>query len=62
MGKHIGRKGVEIPIDKVREMLGKGMSIYEVWKALKDEGYLRYKDKQGRERVLTYSQFYHRTK
>jgi hypothetical protein len=32
MGNHIGRKGVEILIDKVKEMLDKGMSIYEVWK------------------------------
>jgi DNA invertase Pin-like site-specific DNA recombinase len=62
MGKHIGRKGVEIPIDKVKEMLDKGMSIYEVWKTLKDEGQLRYKDRQGREHIITYQHFHRRIK
>jgi hypothetical protein len=60
MGKHIGRKDVEIPIDKVKEMLDKGMSIYEVWKTLKDEGQLRYKDRQGREHIITYQHFHRR--
>ena len=62
MGNHIGRKDVEIPIDKVKEMLDKGMSIYEVWKTLKDEGQLRYKDRQGREHIITYQHFHRRVK
>jgi len=62
MGNHIGRKGVEILIDKVKEMLDKGMSIYEVWKTLKDEGQLRYKDRQGREHIITYQHFHRRVK
>ena len=60
MGKHIGRKGVQIPIDKVKEMLDKGMPIYEVWKSLKDEGQLRYKDRQGKEHIITYQHFHRR--
>jgi hypothetical protein len=62
MGNHIGRKGVEILIDKVKEMLDKGMSIYEAWKTLKDEGQLRYKDRQGKEHIITYQHFHRRIK
>ena len=60
-GKRVGRPpAVELPIDKVQELLNKGLSLYDVYGTLKREGYLTYKDKQGREQVLTYSQFHRR--
>jgi len=60
-GKRVGRPlSVELPIDKVQELLNKGLTLYDVYKELKQEGYLKYRDKQGREWVLTYSQFHRR--
>jgi len=60
-GKRVGRPlSVELPIDKIQELLDKGLTLYDVYKELKQEGYLKYRDKQGRERVLTYSQFHRR--
>jgi len=60
-GKRVGRPlSVELPIDKVQELLDKGLTLYDVYKELKQEGYLKYRDKQGREKVLTYSQFHRR--
>jgi DNA invertase Pin-like site-specific DNA recombinase len=62
-GKRIGRPlAVELPIDKVQELLDKGLTLYDVYKELKQEGYLKYRDKQGRERVLTYPRFFERVK
>jgi len=62
-GKRIGRPlAVELPIDKVQELLDKGLTLYDTYKELKQEGYLKYRDKQGRERVLTYSRFFVRVK
>jgi DNA invertase Pin-like site-specific DNA recombinase len=60
-GKRVGRPlSVELPIDKIQELLDKGLTLYDVYKELKQEGYLKYRDKQGREWVLTYSQFHRR--
>jgi len=60
-GKRVGRPlSVELPIDKIQELLNKGLTLYDVYKELKQEGYLKYRDKQGREKVLTYSQFHRR--
>jgi DNA invertase Pin-like site-specific DNA recombinase len=60
-GKRVGRPlSVELPIDKIQELLNKGLTLYDVYRELKQEGYLKYKDKQGREWVLTYSQFHRR--
>ena len=62
-GKRIGRPlAVELPIDKVQELLDKGLTLYDTYKELKQEGYLKYRDKQGMERVLTYSRFFVRVK
>ena len=62
-GKRVGRPpAVELPLDRIQELLNNGLTLYDIYKTLKNEGYLRYRDKQGRERVLTYSQFYHRVK
>jgi len=60
-GKRVGRPpAVELPIGRIQELLDKGLTLYDVYKELRQEGYLKYRDKQGRERALTYSQFYRR--
>ena len=60
-GKRVGRPlSVELPIDKIQELINKGLTLYDMYKELKQEGYLKYRDKQGREKVLTYSQFHRR--
>ncbi|MEM4592421.1 MAG: recombinase family protein [Sulfolobales archaeon] len=60
-GKHIGRKPVEIPVDKVKEYLKKGLSKKDVYRLLVDMGYLRYKEK-GLEKILSYDRFLKRLK
>jgi DNA invertase Pin-like site-specific DNA recombinase len=62
-GKRIGRPpAVELPIDKVQELLDRGLTLYDVYKELRQGGYLKYRDKQGRERVLTYPRFFVKVK
>ncbi|MEM1696367.1 MAG: recombinase family protein [Desulfurococcaceae archaeon] len=60
-GKHLGRKPVEIPVDKVKHYLRKGLSKKDVYRILVDTGYLRYKEK-GVEKVLSYDRFLKRLK
>ncbi|MEM4535544.1 MAG: recombinase family protein [Desulfurococcaceae archaeon] len=60
-GKKLGRKPVEIPVDKVREYLRKGLSKKDVYRILLDLGYLKYREK-GVERVLSYDRFLKRLK
>ncbi|MEM1936513.1 MAG: recombinase family protein [Sulfolobales archaeon] len=60
-GKHIGRKPVEIPVDKVKEYLRKGLSKKDVYRLLVDMGYLKYREK-GAEKVLSYDRFLKRLK
>lgn len=60
-GKRLGRKPVDIPVDKVKELLGKGLAKSDVWRLLVDMGYLRYREK-GRERILSYDRFLKRLK
>ncbi|MEM4959046.1 MAG: recombinase family protein [Nanopusillaceae archaeon] len=60
-GKRLGRKPVEIPVDKVREYLRKGLSKKDVYRILLDLGYLKYREK-GVERVLSYDRFLKRLK
>lgn len=60
-GKRLGRKPVDIPIDKVREYLRKGLSKKDVYRLLIDMGYLRYREK-GIERIMTYDRFLKRLK
>ncbi|MEM4976760.1 MAG: recombinase family protein [Desulfurococcaceae archaeon] len=60
-GKHLGRKPVEIPVDKVKEYLKKGLSKKDVYRLLVDMGYLKYREK-GVEKVLSYDRFLKRLK
>lgn len=60
-GKRLGRKPTEIPVDKVKYYLKKGLSKKDVYRLLVDMGYLRYKEK-GVERVLSYDRFLKRLK
>lgn len=60
-GKRVGRKPVEIPWQKVEELLRRGWKVKEVYKYLIGEGLLRYKEK-GEEKVLSYEQFRRRVK
>lgn len=60
-GKQLGRKPVEIPVDKVKEYLRKGLSKKDVYRLLIDLGYLKYKEK-GVEKVLSYDRFLKRLK
>lgn len=55
-GKHIGRRPVEIPVDKVRKYLRAGLSKKDVYNLLVSQGYLRYREK-GEERTLSYDRF-----
>lgn len=60
-GKRLGRKPVEIPVDKVKYYLRKGLSKKDVYRLLVDMGYLRYKEK-GVEKILSYDRFLKRLK
>ncbi|MEM4889620.1 MAG: recombinase family protein [Thermosphaera sp.] len=60
-GIRLGRRPVEIPMDKVVEYLKKGLSKKDVYRLLIDMGYLRYKEK-GVERILSYDRFLKRLK
>jgi len=60
-GKHVGRKGTEIPVEEVREYLAMGLSKKAIYKILVKQGKLRYRER-GQERVLTYNQFLQRLK
>jgi DNA invertase Pin-like site-specific DNA recombinase len=60
-GKHVGRRGVEIPVAEVREYLNLGLSKKSIYRILVKQGKLRYIEK-GQERVLTYNWFIQRLK
>jgi len=60
-GKHIGRKGTQIPIDVVRQYLNMGLTKKAVYRLLVQQGLLRYSER-GTVRVLSYNQFLQRLK
>jgi len=60
-GKHIGRKPVEIPLDKVKKYLKMGLSKKDVYNLLVSQGFLRYSEK-GKKKVLSYDRFIKRLK
>ncbi|MEM4535572.1 MAG: recombinase family protein [Desulfurococcaceae archaeon] len=60
-GKHLGRNPVEIPLDKVKEYLRKGLSKRDIYRLLVDMGYLKYREK-GVEKTLSYDRFLKRLK
>ncbi|MCG2893032.1 MAG: recombinase family protein, partial [Vulcanisaeta sp.] len=61
MGKHIGRKGTQIPVDVVRQYLSMGLTKKAVYRLLVQQGLLRYTER-GTVRVLSYNQFLQRLK
>ena len=61
VGKHIGRKPVDIPLDLVKRYLSKGLSKKDAYRLLVSQGYLKYREK-GEERTLSYYQFIRRLK
>jgi DNA invertase Pin-like site-specific DNA recombinase len=61
LGRHVGRKGTEIPVEEVREYLAMGLSKKSIYRILVKEGKLKYIEK-GQERVLTYNWFLQRLK
>jgi len=60
-GRHVGRRGAEIPVAEVKEYLSMGLSKKSIYKILVKQGKLRYRE-QGQERVLSYNQFLQRLK
>jgi DNA invertase Pin-like site-specific DNA recombinase len=60
-GKHVGRKGTEIPVEEVKEYLKLGLSKKSIYRILVKQGKLKYIEK-GQERVLTYNWFLQRLK
>jgi DNA invertase Pin-like site-specific DNA recombinase len=61
MGKHIGRKGAQIPIDVVRQYLVLGLTKKAIYRLLVQQGLLRYQER-GVVKVLSYNQFLQRLK
>jgi len=61
MGKHIGRRGTQIPIDVVKQYLSMGLTKKAVYRLLVQQGLLRYQER-GMVRVLSYNQFLVRLK
>jgi len=61
MGKRLGRKPVEIPLDLVKRYLRMGLKKKAIYELLVAQGYLRYREK-GVERVLSYDRFIKRLK
>jgi len=60
-GRHVGRKGVEVPAAEVKEYLAMGLTKKAVYKLLVKQGRLRYVEK-GQEKVLSYNWFLQRLK
>jgi len=61
MGKHVGRRGADIPAELVRKYRKMGLSFRDIYKILVADGYLRYREK-GETKVLTYRSFLRRVK
>lgn len=61
-GKKIGRPAYDIPWDRVRAYLAKGLNIKDVYRILVADGYLKRRTKDGREVVMSYRRFLDRVK
>ena len=61
MGKHIGRRGTQIPIDVVKQYLSMGLTKKAIYRLLVQQGLLRYQER-GVVKVLSYNQFLQRLK
>ena len=60
-GKHVGRRGAEVPVEEVKEYLSMGLTKKAIYRILVKQGKLRYRE-QGQERVLSYNWFLQRIK
>jgi DNA invertase Pin-like site-specific DNA recombinase len=61
-GRHVGRKGTEIPVEEVRDYLAMGLTKKSIfYRILIKQGRLRYVEK-GQEKILTYNWFLQRLK
>jgi DNA invertase Pin-like site-specific DNA recombinase len=60
-GRHVGRKGTEIPVDEVKEYINLGLSKKAIYRILVKQGKLKYRE-QGQEKVLSYNWFLQRLK
>ncbi len=60
-GKHIGRRGTQIPIDVVKQYLSMGLTKKAIYRLLVQQGLLRYQER-GVVKVLSYNQFLVRLK
>ena len=58
-GKICHRPATPIPVEKVRKLLKKGLTLKNIYYQLVGGGYLRYRVK-GEEKVLSYKQFIYR--
>ena len=61
-GKRVGRPAYEIPWDKVKAYLAKGLTVKDVYRILVADGYLKRRTKDGREVVMSYRRFLDRVK
>jgi DNA invertase Pin-like site-specific DNA recombinase len=60
-GRHVGRRGAEVPVEEVKEYLAMGLSKKSIYRILVKQGKLRYRE-QGQEKVLSYNWFLQRLK
>jgi DNA invertase Pin-like site-specific DNA recombinase len=60
-GRHVGRRGAEVPVEEVKEYLKLGLSKKSIYRILVKQGKLRYRE-QGQEKVLSYNWFLQRLK
>ena len=61
MGKHIGRRGTQIPADVVKQYISMGLTKKSIYRLLVQQGLLRYQER-GVVKVLSYNQFLQRLK
>ena len=60
-GKHIGRRGTQIPADVVKQYISMGLTKKSIYRLLVQQGLLRYQER-GVVKVLSYNQFLQRLK
>lgn len=61
-GKKLGRRPIDLPLDKIKEYRKKGLTKKTIYQILVELGYLRYKTRKGEERVMSYDRFVKRLK
>ena len=61
-GKRIGRPAYEVPWDKVKAYLAKGLNVKDVYRILVADGHLKRVTKNGKEQTMSYRRFLDRVK